>query len=196
MLRNIKLKNRIKKIISLHKEVDDVVLFGSIIRGKEKPNDIDILVIFKEKIDKEIELSIRKISEKEFTNVSIISKTQKTVIESSFDARESILFEGRSLLTGQTLAEKYGFSSLGMFKYNFSGWSNGKKTKFYYALNGRGNDKGISQKLHCIKFSDRVILVPLDRIEQFREFLNSWEIEFKYIPLIIPSRLNKRHLLE
>ena len=189
MLKNTRLKNKIKQ----HPEIDDIILFGSLVRGKEKPNDIDILIIFKDKINKEIELEIKKTFKEK---ISIISKTKKLVLEESFDARESILFEGKSFLDDKTLAEKYGYSSLGMFKYNFKDWTNVQRTKFYYALNGRGKSKGISQKLNSIKLSDRIIVLPLNKIEPFREFLESWEIEYKYIPMLIPNRLNKKKLLE
>ena len=196
MLPNTKLKNRVKKLISKYSEVEDVILYGSTVRGKKNPKDVDILVLFHQKVDKKTEYEIRKTIEKDYDNVSIISKTAATVLESAFDARESVLFEGKSFLTGKTLGEKYGFSSLGMFKYDFKGWNNTKRTKFYYALNGRGKEKGISQKLQCIKYSDRVVLVPLDHIELFREFLESWEMEYRYVPMLLPIRLNRRKILE
>jgi len=186
----------IKEIAKTFPEIDDILLFGSAVRGKEKPTDIDILVIFKNKIDKEVEYKIKKILEKKYKNISIISKTKKTALEASFDARESILFEGKSLLTGENPAEKYGFASLGMFKYNFNGWDKLKKTKFYHALNGRNGKKGISDMLECIKLSDSVMLVPLNKIEKFREFMESWEIRYKYIPALLPQRLNNKNLLE
>ena len=186
MFKNI--KSKIKKFT----EVDDVILFGSVVRGKDKPSDIDIMIIFKSKVDKEVEYSIGKLFD---VPVSIVSKTKKSVLDSAFDARESILFEGKSLISGKILSEKYGFSSLGMFKYDFKSWSNVQKTKFYYALNGRGESTGMFQKYNCIKLSDKILLVPLSNIESFREFLESWKIEFKYIPTLIPARLNKKKIL-
>ena len=83
-----------------------------------------------------------------------------------------------------------------MFKYNFSNWNKLQKTKFYYALNGRGSAKGIFQQLEGIKLSDQIILIPLDKIELFRDFLESWELDYKYIPMIIPERLGKKKILE
>jgi predicted nucleotidyltransferase len=187
MLKNI--KSKIKKF----NEIDDILLFGSAVRGKEKPSDVDVMIIFKEKVDKQIELKVRSYFKEK---ISIVSKTLRTVLDDSFDARESVLFEGKSFLTGKTLGEKYGYSSLGMFKYDFKDWSNVEKTKFYYALNGRGKGTGMFQKFNCIKLSDRIFLVPLSNIEPFREFLDSWDIEYKYIPLLIPTRLNKKRLLQ
>jgi len=196
ILKNIKLRNRLKEIAKEASAIDDIILFGSAVRGKEKPADLDVLVLFKAKIDKDIEYNIRKELEKVCKNISIISKTRKTVLEESFDARESILFEGVSLITGKNLARAYGFSSLGLFKYAFKDWNKLKKTKFYYALNGREGKDGILQMLNCIKLSDGLILSPLDKIEPVKEFLQSWEIEYIYMPIIIPERLNKRKILQ
>ena len=193
-MQNTRLQNKLKNM--MNKEVDDILLFGSTVRGKEKPEDTDILIIFKNKVVKEAEYKLRKALEKYFPKVSFISKTRKTVIDSAFDARESILFEGLSLLTGKNLARQYGFTSFGMFKYDFGNWDKLQKTKFYYALNGRKGGKGISQKLGCVKLSDRILLVPLHNIELFREFLESWELEYKYIPCVLPERLSQKKILE
>ena len=196
ILTDMVLKKALKKLIEKEKEVHDIVVFGSIVRGKEKPRDIDVLVIFKKNINKEIEYQVRKEIEKRYEAVSIISKTETTLFDPAFDARESILFEGKSLLTGVTLGEHYGYASLGMFKYQFKDWTKLQKTKYYYALNGRDGKKGIAQELGCVKLSDGIILVPLYNIEEFRSFLESWKINFLYIPTLIPERLNKKGILE
>src|SRR3989344_858236 len=187
ILKNIKLRSELQKFISKAKEIEDILVFGSLMRGKEKPNDIDILVIFKNKIDKEMEYNLGKILRKYYPSISLISKYREDIRKSSFNARESVLFEGFSLLSGKNLAQEYGFNSFGMFKYDFSQWDKLQKTKFYYGLNGRRGE-GISQKLDCIRLSDKVILVPLNKTEKFREFLESWNLESKYIPLLIPER--------
>ena len=196
ILNNTTLKKALKKLIEKEKEIHDIVVFGSAIRGKEKPQDIDVMVIFKKNVNKEIEYQIRKETEKRYEAVSIISKTETTLFDPAFDARESILFEGKSLLTGATLGEHYGYASLGMFKYHFKEWTKLQKTKYYYALNGRDGKKGIAQELGCLKLSDGIILVPLQNIEEFRSFLESWKINFLYIPTLIPKRLNKKGILE
>lgn len=128
--------------------------------------------------------------------MSIISKTRVTLFDPAFDARESIFFEGKSLLKETLLAEQYGYTSLGMFKCHFDGWSKLQKMKYYYALNGRGAQKGIVEKLGCTKLADSVFLVPLNNIELFRSFLEFWNIDYLYIPTIIPKRLHKKKLLE
>lgn len=193
---SITLPKSLKEALEDNQGMSDIILFGSAARGKEKPNDVDILVLFKERVDKDTEYWLRKELEKQYAGVSTISKTEKTVLDESFDARESILFEGKSLITGKSLAGRYGFRSFGMFKYNFSGWDKLKKTKFYYALNGRSGKKGIAETLDCIKLSDSVIIAPVENVEMLREFLDSWKINYIYIPTLIPERLGRKKILE
>ena len=195
ILRDTKLRNELYELSKKYKDIEDIILFGSVVRGKDKPKDIDVLVIFKLRIDKEIELKIRKIIQEKYNNLSIISKTSKTVLDPSFDARESILFEGISLLSVENVAQKYGYSPIGMFKYVFPKWNNLQKTKFYHALNGRKGGKGIAQKLNSIKIADNLIIVPLDKIEEFKSFLEFWNLQYVYIPTLIPERLNKNKIL-
>ena len=60
ILKNTKLKNSIKKLIKNKDNLIDIVVFGSLVRGKYKPNDIDILILFKNNVDKDLEYEIRK----------------------------------------------------------------------------------------------------------------------------------------
>lgn len=192
---NTKLNKNLQKIVKEIATIDDIILFGSVVRGKENPRDTDILIIFKEKINKEEEYLIRKKLEKYFPNVAVISKTKNSLYEPSFDAREAILLEGISLVSGKKIAEKYGLSSLGLFKYDFEKWNKLTQTKFYYALNGRGKETGFLQKIGGIKLSNKIVLVPLDKTEKMKEFLSSWKFSYKYIPLLLPERLNKKTIL-
>lgn len=195
MLQNTKLQSELRRIVKTDNIIEDIILFGSTARGKEKPHDVDILLIFKNSVEKTVEYKIRKMLELFYQNVSIISKTLKTVLDPAFDARESVLFEGISLLDTKMYCSKYGFSAVGMFRYEFKEWNKLQKTKFYYALNGRGSLEGFVTKTKGIKLSDNLILVPVYNVELFRDFLESWKIEYKLIPLLVPERLNRKDLL-
>lgn len=188
----MKLRNELKKF---SERVDDIFLFGSVARGKRNPSDTDVLIIFKDVVDKEVERDIRLVLERHTTNISIISKTYKNVFDSSFDARESLLFESVSLLTGQKYSDRFGFSSKVMFKHSVENLSNVERTKFYYALNGRGSSKGIVSTLGVLRLSRGVFLVDLKHSDEFKSFLDSWNIDCTKIPFLIPSRLNKTKFL-
>lgn len=185
---------------SFHKKysehIEDIVLFGSIVRGKLRPNDVDLLLIFSSKIDKEIEYVFRKNVEEFFPTfeVSVTSKTSNTWKEETFSARDSIFFEGISLLRNCTLASDMGYTAFGMFIYTIKKFTNTERTRFYYALNGR-DTKGMLDELEGLRFSHNQILVPIKTIELTKEFFKSWHVEFNFVPLLLPSRLASNQVL-
>ena len=187
------LKNSSRDFFKANRElVIDVVLFGSLVRGKENPNDIDVLIIFRDKVNKDVEYELRK---KLGNDASVISKTESGLIEDSFDAREGFLFEGYSLVYGKSVASRYGFSSFGLIIYGTRSMTNTQKTKFYYALNGRGGSRGVIDSFSGIKLSDNILAIPIDRIEDAKEFFDFWKLDYRYIPSLIPSRLAKKQII-
>lgn len=176
-------------------EIEDIILFGSSLRGKLEPEDIDILVLFSKKTDIEIEYEFKKQVSKIIRNVSLISKTENTLHDPLFAAREAILFEGYSLIKKEFISSLSGFDSLGIFIYSTKELKNVEKTRFYYALNGRRGASGVVDLLNAVKLSDNIIAVPLEKIEEAKEFFEQQNIEFRYMPSLIPSRLSKKHIL-
>lgn len=175
--------------------INDIIVFGSSMRGKINPNDIDVLIVFNKNINKNIEYEFKKQASKIFNNISIISKTQDAIYDSSFAAREAILFEGYSIIKKEFIASLWGYSSLGIFIYKTNSLNNATKTLFYYALNGRRGSNGVLDSLNGIKLSDNIIAVPLAEIEAAKEFFSHWKIEYTYIPSLIPFRLAKKHII-
>ena len=174
-------------------EIKDIILFGSSLRGKSEPEDIDILILFNKKINKEIEYEFKK--QVSIKNISLISKTEDALHDPSFSAREAILFEGYSLIKKHLISSQSGFDSLGMFIYYTKEFTNVKKTRFYHALNGRRGSPGVIDLLKAIKLSNNIIVVPLEKIEEAKEFFEQQNIEFKYVPSLMPARLAKKHII-
>lgn len=177
-------------------QISDIILFGSLMRGKTDYKDIDILIIFKKKIDKDTEYELKKSLLSLEKNISLISKTEQNYKDPSFDGREGVLFEGYNLLKSRHIASDFGFASFGLFLYDTSKLSNAMKTRFYYALNGRKSSGGAVGSLGGIKLSDNTLAVPLDRIEPAKEFFDYWKLEYKYVPSLFPERLGRKTILE
>ena len=175
-------------------ELKDIIVFGSVMRGKSDPKDLDVLMLFKKKINKDIEYEFRKIAS-DVKNAAIISKTENNYTDTSFDAREGVLFEGYSLIKNKLVSSEYGFTPLGLFVYQTQTLSNVKKTRFYYALNGRAASKGIVDMLDGLRLSDNLIAFPLNKIEAAKEFFNFWELEYKYVPVLMPERLARKNII-
>ncbi len=170
-------------------EIIDIILFGSAEKGKEKPNDVDVLLVFKKKKNLALTQELKKIiSLKISLPLGITSKTYEELFQPSYLARESLLTEGFSLINKISFAEGLGYKSSVLFIYQLKGKTPSERMRFYYSLYGR-KTQGMLKKLDAVKYTDTVIMCPVNNMEKMREYLHSWNIEFKETPLLIPSRL-------
>jgi hypothetical protein len=74
--------------------------------------------------------------------------------------------------------------------------NNSDRMKFYYALYGRGNEKGVMETFSCYKISDKLIIAPIENADKISEFLEIRKIKFDKIPILIPGRLGSKRFLE
>lgn len=157
-------------------KVVDIVLFGSAIKGKSNPNDIDLCIIFRDKVDvnivKEVELIVGDrfhvsslVVDNFFTNVHTLAKT--------------ILFEGRSVLTNTNLTKGLGLSSWLLYSYNLPQKDNSRKVRFVYLLRGRKNDNGLVKRWGGEFISNSAFMLPVDKDNEAQEVFNTWKIDFK-----------------
>ena len=184
---------KLNKLLSKYlkeKEILDIIIFGSVMKGKDKPKDIDLLIVFKEKINKELELKIRR---ELGTNYEINSITQKELLSSNFTAKEGLYLEGYSFSKKNTMAESLGFFSIAHLKYELKNLKGTNRVKFYYALMGRDNQDGFLTKINADRFSDNVIICDYSEIEKLKEFFDSWNINYEVYPMLMPKRL--KHIL-
>ena len=185
----------IKQFCRKEKEkILDVVLFGSTVRGKAKPNDIDVLLLFSQRVDNDSAYRLRKRLEKELgitIQIQITSKTYCELFSSTFLARESILAEGRSILTGKRLSESFGYTSYTLIKYSLKGLSKSEKMQFYYALHGRKTE-GVLKTTGSTRFSESVLLVPTRNVDAVLEFFSHWNIEIRKSVVLIPAGNEKK----
>jgi predicted nucleotidyltransferase len=186
-----KLKSEIKRFFIKNKDILlDIIIFGSFIKGKEKPNDIDLLILYKNKKNLEKSHELKKILDREGYNVDITDKTYSEIFKDSFKIREDILSEGYSIINNKFLSESFGYISFILFKYELKGFTKSNRMRFYYSLQGRNKeDTGILNDLNTLKFSDTVLLCPVENAEKMKEYLDYWKIKYAEFPIMLPSRL-------
>ncbi|MFH1175087.1 MAG: hypothetical protein V1725_08220 [archaeon] len=183
------LSKRCRAFVKEYPAVQDIILYGSVRKGKGAPADTDILLLFDGRIDKDVEYAFRKAVV--VPNLAVVSKTS---MDDTFPAREGILFEGYSLVYRQAICSRYGFSPFGFFLYDTGQLSNTMRTRFYYALNGRSRE-GVAKRLRMMKLSANVLAVPLPHLEEAKAFLVAWKLPFVFVPMLIPERLARKDLL-
>ena len=189
LLKNKALNAKIRECFKKHeKEILDIILFGSVVRGKEKPKDIDILILFKERENLEIAYQIRKEVEQLHIQASITTKTYTSLMAKSFPAREAYLSEGYSLVYARGIAEGLGYATYTLFKYELKGFTPSRRTQFHYSLQGRSKKEGMSKELRLIKFANTILLSPMENTERTRAYLEYWNIKFEEAPILLPAR--------
>jgi predicted nucleotidyltransferase len=193
LLKNTGLISEIKEFYRKNQDaILDILLFGSAVKGKEKPADIDILVVYKlEKEDLELSYSLNSIFKKRGFAVSITSKTYSSLFDSSFVAREAYLSEAYSLIMDNFISRGLGYDALVLFRYELIGMSKSDRMRFYYSLYGRKKEGGILKKFNARRFSETILSVPVEDSENIRSFLDSWKINYLETPALIPSRILK-----
>lgn len=173
-----KLKNWLKSE-QKDKEIFDILVYGSAVKGKLNPADLDIVVIFrsgtlKERLDRIQEIK-RKIKTK--VNVDIKGILLEELFQEAFFARSGIFVEGISVFNGEPFAKKIGFDNGTLFFYDLLGKSHTEKVKFSYLLSGR-KDMGIIEKLRGKRLSSGVVEIPLTHSLEFEEILKLHKINY------------------
>jgi predicted nucleotidyltransferase len=169
-------------------EILDIILFGSAIKGKEKPRDLDILLLFKNKEDLDIAYELRKKLEKFCAEVHVTTKMYTGLFDKNFRARTVFLGEGYSLVRKEFISKGLGYTNISLFKYELKGFSQSKRMQLQYAFYGRDKKSGISKELKLRKFADTIFFCPVKNAEKLREFFEQWNIKFEQFQILIPEQ--------
>ncbi len=190
-LKNLKLKSELKNFLRQNNEsLIDIILFGSSLKGKDSPKDLDIILLFKEKRDINLSYALSQKIKKLGLNPEIVDKTYNELFQNSFIAREAILSEGFSIKNEKFIANGLGYIIYFLFRYDLKNFNKSQRMRFYYALYGRNNNLvGVLTELKAVKFSDTVILCPLENVYKMKSFFENLKINFVEFPIIIPERI-------
>jgi len=166
----------------------DIIVFGSLVKGRPTPRDIDILVIFlqgtlKGRLDAIQEIK-NKLKPKFDINLDIKQALLKDLFSPEFMARTGILLEGHSILQNQKFCQTLGFNSYTIFWYDLEGLNHTQKVKFNYILAGR-NQNGIIELLNGQRLAKGAIKIPIEHSIEFESILKNNYVNY-----------NKRNILE
>lgn len=182
MLKNLS-KYLKKKIEGLDlSEVADIFLFGSAVRGKEFPKDIDICVVFRKKIIRETIDAITKRLGK--LNVHISSLSIDNFFKRPHSLIKTVLVEGKSILTSKIFIQNFGFSSYVLYSYNLSKLKLSDKVKFVYLLKGR-KEEGMVKKLKGEWMADSCFIIPVQSDSEILAIFKKWFVQYKRKEVLI-----------
>ncbi len=165
------LTQRLKLLLKKYKLVEDIIIFGSIVRAKSRPKDLDLALLVHqkeetilEKIEEEIQNEL-----KEFK----VDITVLTIKEVYAPIWLSIMHEGWSVKKEEFLPVLHQVQPSKLYKYSIKFLTPVQKVQFDRGL------KKMIEKLQGIRIARGVILIPLEQSEQFEEFLKTWKLEFE-----------------
>ena len=184
MLKNLKEFSKLKSEWKTHwkNEIVDILLFGSINRGKLNPNDIDICLVFRDKVDLNIVKKVNTLLGESFHVSSLIIDNFFTNYHS---LAKTIFFEGKSLITGKSLIESYSMRSQVLYSYDLSKENASKKVQIVYLLRGRNTDEGLVKVWKGEFISNSSFIVPLESDSEIIEVLDKWKVKYKRKKLLL-----------
>lgn len=183
-LLNSQALNLIKSFKEKHLEIWDIAIFGSLIRGKIVPRDIDLIIILNKSTKLQYKLNLAqelKQSLKFFYETDVKTIDIKDIFDKNFLARQAIIAEGYLIIRNKFLSELFGFKSYYIFQYSLQNLKTSQKIMFQYALKGRkGRDqKGIVSLKKCEHLGKGIVKVPIESSEEFKEFLEKNKVNYK-----------------
>ena len=159
------------------KNIENIFLFGSAVKGKEFPEDIDICIVFKDKVHKEILSGIEhKLKEHK---VHISSLTVNDFFKKPHPLAKTIFLEGLNIFNRKPFINNFVFSSYVLYSYDLSKLKPSEKVRFVYLLKGRNSKEGIIKKLGGEWIADSCFMIPIKKDSEMLIILKKWMIPFK-----------------
>ncbi|MBS3096546.1 hypothetical protein J4480_03845 [Candidatus Woesearchaeota archaeon] len=164
----MKLQNylpKLRKLLSKYKTIDDIIIFGSIVKGSSDPKDLDLALLLKNESD------LRKIKD----DIRLISKnTDIEIISSIYNSLWIVLIrEGFSVRKNEFLHEIYKLEPVVLYKYSLKKLNPVQKVQFTRGL------KEILKDTKSRILSRCIVLVPTIKKIGFDDFLSTWNLTYE-----------------
>lgn len=165
-------KSKLKNLL-LSKEVIDIIIFGSAIKGKAIPGDIDIAVILYKEPSEELH---KKISLIKGFHISII--TAKEFFINPPSIVHTLIREGYSIKSRKFISENFDFSNKAMYIYVLTSLSPSNKVRLVNILRGKKGEKGLVESSKGKWIANRVFIIPISAEKIFDELFDNFGVNF------------------
>ncbi len=178
-----KISSELKTIKSWIKKTkaSDVIMFGSFVRGKSHPNDVDLCILIKDSDEKKtLELvdSLAQVLKDSKFKFQINILTLSDFIGGNSLAK-TLFNEGFSMRGGKKFAQVFGFKNQSLFTYSLKNFNASKRVKLHYLLNGRAGATGILKEIKGSLIGKGAIIVPTENEDSLKEVFDKWKVSHK-----------------
>ena len=160
------------------KEIIDIVVFGSFVKGKILPKDVDICIVFRENINENFSRKVEDSLGKKL-KVHISSLLIDNFFSKPHSLAKTLLKEGISLINKQSLSENLGFSQNVLYAYSLKNKKQTDKTKIVYVLKGRNKKQGFVSASGGRWLADNCFIVPVNADNEIIKILNKWQVKYE-----------------
>jgi hypothetical protein len=168
-----------RRVCKGEKAVFDIVLFGSSVKEKSRPGDIDLCIIFSQDAGQQ---DVKRISDA-FKGCHVehllLSELYKEPLW------QTLIHEGYSMVNGKSIHEMLGFGSRMLFTYNLEKLAAVRKSVFSHAMFGRDGKSGALGQAKGKALGRGCITAPTESSEKIREFLETWEVEYSVMKILV-----------
>lgn len=159
------MKEDLRKLLKKYRDVEDFYIFGSFVKGKFRPSDIDIaLITYK----KDFDLLSDVLKElKEYPNLHIEMFLFKEIFTEP--VWKSLLSEGFSVRKNKYLRDLMSIKSGVLYKYDLKKMNKSEKTMFNRAFTEE------IKMTHGMRVSAGTAITPIEQEKEFDDFLDCWD---------------------
>ena len=161
------LKKNLKRFLRKYEGIEDIIIFGSFVKDKFEPKDIDIAIISQDKNPSIVGEISSSLSEK--TDIEVLSNNQ--IYQTRIGL--SIISEGFSVKENKFLRDMLGIEAKKIYSYDLKGLSASQKRAFNRALKEHLN------KINGERLGSGCVMIPIEKTGFFEDFLEVWNLNVK-----------------
>jgi len=162
------------------KKVIDVILFGSAMRGKINPRDIDLCIMISDTAEEqslECVDSLGKLCDGGKRKIHITILTASAGIRGN-TLIKTLLEEGYSIMHKTDFAHVWGYQRKTLFIYSLKHFSPSQRVRFHYLLNGRYGMRGLLKEAGGKLVGTGTIQVSTEKEDILEEVLKQWNVVY------------------
>lgn len=164
------LKKGLESVLKRYKEIRDIVLFGSALKGKAMPVDIDVAIVMQDKNMESVKNILKNIQDIDAKLHIEFLNPEDVYLER---VGLTILTEGYSIKENKFIRDILNIKPKEMIIYSINDMPHNEKLKFGRAI------RNVLKTVNGEKMGTGNIVVPIEQAGYIDDFMGIWGIKYK-----------------